>query len=159
MRTDEHTTLLACLGDIQAAVDATALDVEQLLDASGIKVEDPAENSGEPPAWANEAGYRYRSRRAFEAAEKEIHEEKRVPELVYAVERLATKEEVERVRRGGPRRPVGVKGLRAVEPSRRREPSNRLQGLGPAVVATAVLIAWAVVAFVVFWFLTALLGF
>ncbi len=158
MRTDEHTTLLACLGDIQAAVDATALDVERLLDASGIKVEDPAENSGEPPAWANEAGYWYRSRRAFEAAEKEIHEEKRVPELVRAGERLATKEEVERVRRGGPRRPVGVKGLRAAQPSRSREP-NRLQGLGPAVVATAVLIAWAVVAFVVFWFLAALLGF
>ncbi len=100
------------------------------------------------PDWINHAG---RSRRAFEAAEKEIHEEKRVPELVYALERLATKEEVERVRRGGPRRPVGVKVLRAVEPSRRREPSNRLQALGPAVVAAAVLIALSVVAFVLFW--------
>ena len=47
--TDEYITLLACLGDIQAAVDATALDVERLLDAKGIRENDVLEL----PLWVN----------------------------------------------------------------------------------------------------------
>jgi hypothetical protein len=49
MSTDEYITLLACLGDIQAAVDATALDVERLLDANGIREDDDLQ----PPEWVN----------------------------------------------------------------------------------------------------------
>ncbi len=49
MSTDEYITLLSCLGDIQAAVDATALDVERLLHAKGIREEDVLQ----PPEWVN----------------------------------------------------------------------------------------------------------
>ncbi len=74
----------------------------------------------EPEEWVNEAGYRYRSRRGFDAAQEQIREERRV---------------LEHPESYGP------------------------WGLGPALVATAVLIGWAVVAFLLFWFLAALLGF
>jgi hypothetical protein len=93
--------------------------------------------------WINEAGHEHRARRAFEAARAQIREERRVFQLVYAGERLATREEIERVRLAGPRRRDGY------------GPG----GLGPALVATAVLVGWAVVAFLLFWFAAAVLGF
>jgi hypothetical protein len=73
----------------------------------------------EPPEWVNEAGYRYRSRRGFESACAQIREEKRALQLVYAGERLATKEEMERARHAPPR--AGVKALAPVQPSRHRD--------------------------------------
>jgi ferric-dicitrate binding protein FerR (iron transport regulator) len=50
----------------------------------------------EPPAWVNDAGYRYRSRRAFDAAQAQIHAERRALQLVRAGERLASEAREER---------------------------------------------------------------
>jgi hypothetical protein len=66
---------------------------------------DPDHHSDElePPEWINSAGHEYRAWRAFEGAREQIRKE-RVLQLVRAPERLATKEEMERVRLGPPRR-------------------------------------------------------
>jgi hypothetical protein len=51
MRSEEYTTLLAALGDIQTAVDATALDVERLLEIiAWTDTDNPL-----PPEWVNPA--------------------------------------------------------------------------------------------------------
>lgn len=53
--TDEYITILSCLGDIQAAIDATALDVERLLDASGVSCSSANEQVDDLdlPDWVN----------------------------------------------------------------------------------------------------------
>jgi hypothetical protein len=51
MRSEEYTTLLAALGDIQTAVDATALDVERVLEIVAWTDAD----SPLPPEWVNPA--------------------------------------------------------------------------------------------------------
>ncbi len=64
---------------------------------------DPDHHSDElePPEWVNAAGHEYRAWRAFEGAREQIRKE-RVLQLVRAPERLATPEEMERVRLAGP---------------------------------------------------------
>ncbi len=59
----------------------------------------------EPEEWVNDAGYRYRARRAFDAAQAQIHAERRALELVRAGERLATPEERAAVSPRFPRSP------------------------------------------------------
>ncbi len=49
MRSEEYTTLLAALADIQTAVDATALDVERVVEILAPSDTD----SPQPPEWVN----------------------------------------------------------------------------------------------------------
>jgi hypothetical protein len=54
MRTEEYTTLLAALADIQTAVDATARDVERVIEiVAWTDTDNP-----QPPAWASPAGHK-----------------------------------------------------------------------------------------------------
>jgi hypothetical protein len=99
----------------------------------------------EPPEWVNDAGYRYRSRRAFDAAQEQIREERRVLQQVRAGERLATPEERAAVSPKFPRPPYAP-------------PGRGYQGSVVAVVVIATVVALATIMALSVYLLVSLVG-